>query len=472
MSTQPTALPPPPYPGPAAPGRYARIAREIAILTVACVIQLGMTTGAATRQPDAWPLAPWGYLVLWLAVAALPFRHARPRTTLAVVFAITLGYWTSGFPHGPVFAPLIVAFARVVADGYRRTAIGIAALGYLTFPWLGWLVRDDEPPTVSFLLGLGAWLVALVAISEALRFRRDRARERELSRAEAARRQAGEERLRIAREVHDAVAHSMSLIAIQAGVALHRGEDLPPETRDALTVIRSTSREALVELRGILGVLRDVDGQAPRAPTPGMSRVEDLRRWADGAGLDLRLTVGELPEGGLSGTVDVAAYRILQEALTNAVRHAGPCRVTADVRVVEDTLVVEVLDDGRGVSATPSARGGSGRAPVSSGNGIVGMRERAAAVGGTVIAGPRHGRSGFAVLARLPLSGRQGSGDGPGDRDHAGDRDGAGGGDRAGGRDRAGEADGRDGRDGVNGRDAAGAGADAARSRRTTERTP
>jgi signal transduction histidine kinase len=293
-----------------------------------------------------------------------------------------------------VFAALVVAFAHVVNVGRRRTAIAFAVLGFLLFPWLGYLLGRDEAPGTAALLGLAAWLVALVSITEALRYRRERARERERSRAEAARRQAGEERLRIAREVHDAVAHAMSLITIQAGVALHRGDDLPAETREALTVIRSASREALVELRGILGVLRDVDGEAPRAPTPGLSRLDDLRRWADGTGLDLRLTTGELPPGGLPGTVDIAAYRILQEALTNAVRHAGPCRVTADVRVTGGDLVIEVLDDGRGAAASPAAEG--------SGNGIVGMRERAAAVGGSLSAGPRAG-GGFTVRARLPL---------------------------------------------------------------------
>jgi signal transduction histidine kinase len=376
--------------------RVARVAREAAILAVVAAVQLGMTTGAATRQEhqDAAPLWPWGYLVLGVAVAVLPLRHRYPTGTLAAVFALTLGYWVSDLPRGPVFAALVVAFAHVVNVGRRKTAIAFAVLGFLLFPWLGYLLGRHEAPGTAALLGLAAWLVALVSITEALRYRRERARERERSRAEAARRQAGEERLRIAREVHDAVAHAMSLITIQAGVALHRGDDLPAETREALTVIRSASREALVELRGILGVLRDMDGEAPRAPTPGLSRLDDLRRWADGTGLDLRLTTGELPPGGLPGTVDIAAYRILQEALTNAVRHAGPCRVTADVRVTGGDLVIEVLDDGRGAAASPAAEG--------SGNGIVGMRERAAAVGGSLSAGPRAG-GGFAVRARLPL---------------------------------------------------------------------
>jgi signal transduction histidine kinase len=375
--------------------RAVRIAREVAILAVVAVVQLGMTTGASHSpwQQDAAPLWPWGYLLLGAAVAVLPLRHRHPRAALAAVFALTLGYWVTDLPHGPVFIALIVAFARVVADGHRRTAIAVAVLGFLLFPWLGYVLGVDDPPTQASLLGLFAWLVALISITEALRFRRDRARERERSQAEARARQVGEERLRIAREVHDAVAHAMSLITIQAGVALHRGEALPKETREALTVIRSTSREALVELRGILGVLRDMDGEAPRAPTPGLSRLDDLRTWAGAAGLDLRLTAHDLPPGGLPGTVDVAAYRILQEALTNAVRHAGPCRVTADVRVADGELVVEVLDDGRGAGAGPT---------VGSGNGIVGMQERAAAVGGSLTAGPRAG-GGFAVRARLPL---------------------------------------------------------------------
>ena len=259
--------------------RAVRIAREVAILTVVAVIQLGMTTGASGHQEGVAPLWPWGYLLLGAAVAVLPLRHRHSTATLAAVFALTLGYWITDLPRGPVFIALIVAFARVIGEGHRRTAIGTAVLGYLLFPWLGYLLGlHPDPPPQEFLLGLFAWLVALISITEALRFRRDRTRERERSRAEAARRAAGEERLRIAREVHDAVAHAMSLITIQAGVALHRGEDLPKETREALSVIRSTSREALVELRGILGVLRDMDGEAPRAPTPGLSRLDDLRR--------------------------------------------------------------------------------------------------------------------------------------------------------------------------------------------------
>ena len=213
-------------------------------------------------------------------------------------------------------------------------------------------------------------------------------------REEESRRRASEERLRIARELHDALGHHISLINVQAGVALHLMDERPEQARTALSAIKQASKEALTELRSVLDVLRQVDEQAPRTPTPTLARLEELISQSVAAGLDVRAeTQGEvrpLPFG-----VDVAAYRIVQEALTNVARHAGPAAATVRIAYGERDVTVQVEDDGRG----PPSHGSSG-----SGKGLLGMRERVATLGGELEAGPRPD-GGFRVRARLPLEG-------------------------------------------------------------------
>ncbi|GAA3982892.1 sensor histidine kinase [Actinomadura viridis] len=221
-------------------------------------------------------------------------------------------------------------------------------------------------------------------------------RERRATAAHAVRQLAGravtEERLRIAREMHDVVAHSMSLIAVKAGVAVHVAEARPQEALDALRVIEDTSRSALAEMRHLLGVLRtgaaDPADAAP-APVPGLT---GLPRLVDAAGMagvhvDLRISVDELPEG-----IALAVHRIVQEALTNIVKHAAPARGRVVVEQDAREVRVEVTDDGPGVRVLPGA---------ASGHGLIGMRERAMMYGGDLTAGPRP-EGGFAVSARLP----------------------------------------------------------------------
>ncbi len=335
-----------------------------------------------------------GIALLALGVLALPFRHRHPVAVLWWVLGTTLAYWSLGYPRGPVFFALLVALFQVVLTGHRRVAIASLVFGFLAFSWLGYALGRDEAPGWGQVLGLAAWLVALLSITELVRSRRDRARDRALAQADLLLRQSSEERIRIARELHDAVAHNMSLINIQAGVALHLMDDDPRLARDALTTIKGASKEALVELRSILGVLRGVDDDAPRAPAPSLERLPDLLLTAAASGVEVRLDV----EGDLSGiprNTDLAAFRIVQESLTNVARHAGVPTAEVRIRAQDGTLDVEVLDDGNGRS---------GRADLpSGGNGIPGMQERAHAVGGRLTAGPRPGR-GFAVHAELPLS--------------------------------------------------------------------
>jgi signal transduction histidine kinase len=256
-------------------------------------------------------------------------------------------------------------------------------------------------------------LTATIAVTELARVRHVRAAEARRARAAEERRRADDERVRIARELHDSVAHNMSLINLQAGVALHLGDDLPDEVRASLGHIRDASRDALVELRTILGVLRAVDrpavdgtpdGGAARNPTPGLDRLAELATRARAAGVDLDLRV-DGPLGDVGGVVDRNAYRIVQESVTNVMKHAPGHHVDVLVELRDDTVTVEVTD--RPDQGVPPSALGAPRAATAglgdTGNGIIGMRERATAVGGAFRAGPRPDGS-WQVHARLPVA--------------------------------------------------------------------
>jgi signal transduction histidine kinase len=240
-----------------------------------------------------------------------------------------------------------------------------------------------------------AWALAEVAMTG-----RQRRLAAERTRAEETRRRAGEERMRIARELHDVLAHNISLINVQAGVALHLMDEQPGQSRSALVAIKQASNDALGELRSVLDVLRQGDEAEPRSPASGLAQLDRLVAGAGATGLAVRTRVEGRPRPLPAGT-DLAAFRIVQEALTNVTRHAGPATATVLVGYGEEELTVQVGDDGRG-----PASNGAGQ-----GNGIRGMRERAAALGGELTTGPRPG-GGFRVLARLPLD--DGDAGGPG----------------------------------------------------------
>lgn len=232
----------------------------------------------------------------------------------------------------------------------------------------------------------------MLAASEVVRARREQwARDRAERRA-AERRRVDEERLRIARELHDVLAHSISVINVQAGVGLALLDTDPEQARTALTTIKAASKEALGEVRQVLDTLR-APGEAPRSPAPGLDRLPELVAQAAFAGLTVSVE-GEDAARGLPPGTGLAAFRILQEALTNVVRHSGSRTARIRIRITRppDALELRVDDDG---PATGGDAGGSG-------TGLIGMRERAAAQGGTMEAGPRPD-GGFRVLARLPL---------------------------------------------------------------------
>ncbi len=253
-------------------------------------------------------------------------------------------------------------------------------------------MEHETWPQWAFALGLLAWLLVLGAGAELLRSRLERRAEEAAARAEQAQRRASDERLRIAQELHDVLAHNISLINVQAGVALHLLDERPDQARPALRAIRDASKDALGELRSVLDILR-AGGAAPRAPTAGLADLDALVARTRGTGLDVEVAA---PDGldGLPAGVDLAAFRIVQEGLTNVVRHAHATRATVRLTRSPGELVVEVDDNGRG----PTGPGVDG-----DGRGLAGMRERARALGGSLEAGPRPGR-GFRVRATLPLA--------------------------------------------------------------------
>jgi signal transduction histidine kinase len=363
------------------------------VLLTAFVL-VGSTFAEHAQEGERAALDPVARVLLLVAGATLLWRRSHPVTVAFGTVAAVLLYLGAGYPYGPVFLTVAVACFGAVVSGHRHAAW--AAMGAL---WAGHLLiahalyrwlppSGDRAASWTQEIVTATWVVAIVAVSELARTRREQwARER-AERAQAARRRADEERLRIARELHDVLAHSISVINVQAGVGLALLDSDPEQARSALTTIKDTSKEALGEVRQVLDTLR-APGAAPRAPAPGLDRLPELVEQAASAGLTVTV-VGEVPE--LPPGADLAAFRIVQEALTNVVRHSGSRH--ARVRIDQDAgrLRLRVDDDG---PATGAAAGGSG-------NGLAGMRERAAALKGTIEAGPRPD-GGFRVLAVLPL---------------------------------------------------------------------
>jgi len=267
--------------------------------------------------------------------------------------------------------------------------------------------RFQAPTVVSnALVVAAAWLLGhFVGVRRAYTARledrtaelEERTAQLDQAREELARRAVTEERLRLARELHDVVAHAMSVIAVQSGVGAHVADTQPEEAAKALAAIEATSRAALTELRRLLGVLRqNSEPQGDLAPVPGLADLDSLLAEVAKAGLAVRLRVEGSPSQ-LPAGVDLSAYRIVQEALTNVVKHAGPASAQVRIRYGDHDVTVEVTDNGRGVMALA----GDGR--VGTGHGLIGMRERVTAFGGDLEVGPCPG-GGFRVAARLPLA--------------------------------------------------------------------
>lgn len=357
--------------------------------------QVGSGFAARGQEGVREPLDSLGRALIVLAVAPLLLRHRHPVAVAFGTSAVTLVYVGAGYPYGPVFLGVAVACFAAVVAGHRHAAwgaIGMLWLGHLLIShWLyAWLppAGDDAAPWGQELFVM-AWTVAVLALAELVRSRREQWAKERAERDQAAKRRADEERLRIARELHDVLAHSISVINVQAGVGLALLDSDPEQARTALTTIKSASKEALGEVRQVLDTLR-TPGAAPRAPAPGLDRLPELVEQAAAAGLTVDVTHEGQPVASAPGA-DLAAFRIVQEALTNVVRHSGSRHARVRVRYADATVELTVDDDG---PATRAEAGGSG-------NGLAGMRERAAALGGTIEAGTRPD-GGFRVRAVLP----------------------------------------------------------------------
>jgi signal transduction histidine kinase len=368
------------------------------------LFQILGTQRAALNQPEARPLADpndLGYLLLVVSGLVLVVRRRWPVAVFATTVACSVVYYTAGYPDGPGWVGLFVAIYTVTALGDGHRSLQIVAAGKVVLITV-WLVTAELQPFsaagwVFFRIGAA---VMVAALGESVRTRQalaaeaqERVERAEQTKEEEARRRVDAERLRIAREVHDTVAHAIAVINVQAGVSAHVLDKRPGQARDTLVTIEQTSARALGELRATLGMLRDADHDR-RAPTPGLNQVEELAALAREAGLDVKVEVASPPRE-LPGTTDHAAYRILQESITNAIRHAGPARVLVSVTYGPSDLELLVADDGHGPRDPGRGAGDAGR-------GIVGMRERAALLGGELTAGPRPD-GGFQMRARLPL---------------------------------------------------------------------
>jgi signal transduction histidine kinase len=364
----------------------------------------GVTWGI--RTPDVLSLT-----LMTLGAAALVLRRRNPFAVLAVTVAVSLVELVTGDPRAPVAMSAVVALFTVAAQTDRLTTwrlglptmVALTTTAMLAGP-LPWYAQEN--------LAIFAWTGMAGAAGDAVRSRhafvhaiRERAERAERTREEEARRRVAEERLRIARDLHDVVAHHIALVNVQAGVAAHVMDKRPDQAREALAHVREASRSALNELRATVGLLRQSgDPLAPTEPAPGLARLDELADTFRNAGLPVEVAHDQGTV--LPAAVDLAAYRVIQEALTNVQKHAGH-GAKAEVSVVRvgPTAEITVLDNGTGDTGEPLDADADPRTAPGGGHGLLGMRERVTALGGGLTTGPRYG-GGFRVHAILPLKTR------------------------------------------------------------------
>jgi signal transduction histidine kinase len=376
------------------------------------ILGQGKNAGSLRNFSFNHPHAVALLVALCLATFPLPFRRYYPLPVLIVVTGALAIVVVIG--QNIADTPIVALPVYVVAAHYERRvsiralcAVGLAflaalgigeALGYAS----GAAMADKV--TSNVIVAVAAWFVG-----DSVRARRTyvtglsrQADERQRREMESAQRSVAEERLQIARELHDIVAHSLSVIAIQSGVGGHVLDMQPEEARKALAAVETTSRSALEELRRVVGVLRrDDPGEPSLVPTPGLADIDRLLAQCRAAGLAVTYRLGG-PVVPVSPSLDLSVYRIVQEALTNVTKHAGTSQAIVEITFDDDAVVINVLDEGalhRNGSVISADHGDGTRAH----HGIIGMRERTAMFGGSLTAGPRPG-GGFEVLARLPLN--------------------------------------------------------------------
>ncbi|OLE24808.1 MAG: hypothetical protein AUG44_17950 [Actinobacteria bacterium 13_1_20CM_3_71_11] len=363
---------------------------DAAVTLVVAGVGVAASARAGVWQSSARVVDPLAYALILGAALPLAVRRVWPLVTLALTTAATSLYLIVGYPYGPIFLALFVAVLTVALRLPARLATIACALALVG-------LQLHIPVLAAGRVGAGAWaglvpgsgwVVVPFAIGRAVRLGREAAAR---TRAEEVERHGYEERLRVAQEVHDIVGHGLAAIHLQAEIALHVLARQPAQAETALAAISSTSKEALDELRATLDVVRQRNGAVPDPPGPGLARLDDLVARMSGTGVPVTVAVEGAPRELPSG-VDLAAYRIVQEALTNVLRHAESPTATVRLGYTPAEVTVEVTDTGRGTAGA-----------MDGGSGIAGMRERVGALGGVFEAGPRVG-GGFRVYARLPAS--------------------------------------------------------------------
>ncbi len=335
------------------------------------------------------------YILVGLCAGSLVFRSRWPLLSLAGVTAFGAAYLSTGQPVFVVQLIVLVAVYSAVADSDlpRSSAILVSLLSGLVLGaavWASAAQRTDAQWAMD-----AAWMLAAIFLGDTVRSRREIAQQAELNREEEARRRVSEERLQIARDLHDVVGHNVSLINVQAGAGAHVLYNDAQQAKETFENIRRASHETLQELRGLVGVLRDpASGQTLTTPTVGMEGIEELvQSFVDaGQAVELKVT-GDRSR--VTGITDLSAYRVVQEALTNTVRHAPGARVHVEVQYHDDDVTISVTND-RGDQSRPHEPGG--------GHGVLGMRERVSAIGGRIDTGPEP-NGGFHVRAVLPVVG-------------------------------------------------------------------
>ena len=360
-------------------------------VAVAFGVQVGFAWLLRHHDPGR-SLEPYGLVLIGAGPVLLWWRRRFPVAVLLSVFALTLSYDLLNQPRGPIWLALTIAFVTCIFARRRLIAWAVLIFGFAVFVGPGNAVAQSSSPLV--IVGLSAWMLVLGGGAEAARATHEHHVERVKARAEHARRKASDERLQIARDLHDVLAHHVALISVQSGVALHLLDEHPEQVRPALTAIRQASSEVLRELRGVLELLRAGDASS-RQPAPGLRRVDELADSARLAGLRVRLDV-RADLDSIPDSVSIAGFRIVQEALTNVVRHAGAQEASVVIETSDDALVICIDDDGHGPKAAVALAGEQ------LGSGLLGMRERAAALGGEVTIGPGP-QGGFRVRARMPI---------------------------------------------------------------------
>ncbi len=393
---------------------WRRSGRDVTDAAVAVAVAL-LIRYAIVDPPG--PSSPWLAWSAWPVAAVLSFpiafRRRRPRAMLAVACAAGTGVTMAGaVAAGAIwltFVPTVLVLYLVAATAsiaWSAAGLAVCLSAAVTailifyaqvFPGLAPAATPSEMPAAwPIEIGtIGVLLTVAWAVGTVVRWKRDTTARLVRHLADAA---VADERRRIARELHDVIGHSMSLIAVKATVANHVADARPQEVRAALAVIEQTSRSTLTEIHRVLDLLRsDGDPRQDPVPAPGMADLPELAAHARSAGVEVQLTVRE--EAAPPPAVAMSVYRIVQQALTNVVTHVGPTRCAVAVDVDGQEAVIEVVDDGprhgRPPRAGQSGHGGQG------GHGLVGMRERTKMYGGAFDAGPRP-EGGFRVLARLP----------------------------------------------------------------------